>query len=341
MESTRRGVMTAMGAAAVVAATVPKAFAKWEASERYPDPSVQVLDPAFNKYRLLLASVEQLYTGARWSEGPVWLGDQRCVLWSDIPNNRILRWDEETGAVSVFRKPSNNANGNTRDRQGRLVTCEHGSRQVTRTEHDGTITVICNRFEGVDGKKLNSPNDVVVKSDGSVWFTDPAFGILSNYEGGKAEPELPTNVYRVDPRTGRASVVAEGISGPNGLCFSPDETRMYIVESRARPRGIRLYDVIEDGTRLANSRPFGDVGDGTPDGFRCDVEGNLWCGWGMSPELNGVVVFAPDGKMIGRIALPERCANLCFGGGKRNRPFLAGSPSLYAVHVNTEGRLGR
>jgi gluconolactonase len=240
----------------------------------------------------------------------------------------------------VFRKPSNYANGNTRDRQGRLVTCEHGARQVTRTEHDGSITVICNRFDGVDGNPLNSPNDVVVKSDGSVWFTDPPFGILSNYEGGKAEPELPTNVYRVDPRTGRATVVAGDINGPNGLCFSPDESRMYIVESRARPRAIRVYDVVEDGTKLANGKLFGDVGDGAPDGFRCDVHGNLWCGWGTGPDLNGVVVFAPDGKLIGRIALPERCANLCFGGMKRNRLFMAASQSLYAVYVNTEGALG-
>jgi gluconolactonase len=312
----------------------------WQPAQSYPDPAVITLDPRFEALKPPMnAAVEQLYTGCRWSEGPVWFGDQRCLLWSDIPNNRILRWDEETGAVTVFRKPSNNANGNTRDRLGRLVTCEHGSRQVTRTEHDGTITVLCNRFDGVDGKQLNSPNDVVVKSDGSIWFTDPAFGILSNYEGNKAEPELPMNVYRIDSRTGRTTTVAEGIAGPNGLCFSPDETLMYIVESRARPRSIRVYDVV-DGTKLTNGRQFGDCGEGTPDGFRCDVNGNLWCGWGMSEELNGVVVFAPDGTLIGRIALPERCANLCFGGVKRNRLFMAASQSLYAVYVNTEGAIG-
>jgi gluconolactonase len=313
----------------------------WQPAQSYPDPAIITLDPRFEALKPPMnAAVERLYTGCRWSEGPVWFGDQRCLLWSDIPNNRILRWDEETGAVSVFRKPSNNANGNTRDRRGRLVTCEHGSRQVTRTEHDGTITVICNRFEGADGKKLNSPNDVVVKSDGSIWFTDPAFGILSNYEGNKAESELPMNVYRVDARTGRTTIVAEGIAGPNGLCFSPDEKLMYIVESRARPRTIQVFDVVGDGTRLANGRQFGDCGEGTPDGFRCDVNGNLWCGWGMSEELNGVVVFAPDGVLIGRIALPERCANLCFGGVKRNRLFMAASQSLYAVYVNTEGAIG-
>jgi gluconolactonase len=312
----------------------------WQPAQSYPDPAIISLDSRFDAVKPPMnAAVERLHTGCRWSEGPVWFGEFRSLLWSDIPNNRILKWEEETGQVGIFRKPSNYANGNTRDRQGRLVTCEHGTRQVTRTEHDGSITVICNRYEGVDGKPLNSPNDVVVKSDGSTWFTDPAFGILGNYEGFKAEPELPTNVYRVDPRTGRATVVAADINFPNGLCFSPDESRMYIVESRSRPRAIRVYDVVEDGTRLANGRIFGDIGEGAPDGFRCDVNGNLWCGWGPG-ELNGVAVFAPDGNMIGRIALPERCANVCFGGRSRNRLFMAASQSLYAVYVNTEGAPG-
>ena len=310
----------------------------WQPAPAYPDPAIITLDPRFEAIRPPMnAAVERLYTGCRWAEGPVWFGDLRVVLWSDIPNNRILKWDEETGETSIFRKPSNNANGNTRDRQGRLVTCEHGGRQVTRTEHDGSITVICNRFEH---KPLNSPNDVVVKSDGSIWFTDPAFGILGNYEGNRAEPELPTNVYRVDGRTGRTTIAAEGINFPNGLCFSPDETRMYVVESRANPRAIRVYDVVDDGARLANSRNFADLKGGSPDGFRVDVHGNLWCGWGGGPEHNGVAVFAPDGTMIGRISLPERCANLCFGGVKRNRLFIAASRSLYAVYVNTEGAIG-
>jgi len=309
----------------------------WEPSQRYPDPAVQAVHASFAKYRLAQAAVERLATGFRWAEGPVWFGDGRFLLWSDIPNNRIMKWEEETGAISIFRRPSNNANGNTRDRQGRLVTCEHGMRRVTRTEHDGTITVICNRYER---KPLNSPNDLVVKSDGSVWFTDPVFGIASNYEGTRSEPELPTNVYRVDPQTGRATVVAEGLAGPNGLAFSPDEKVLYIVQSRARPRAITVYDVSGDGTAIEHPRNFADLGDGTPDGFRCDVHGNLWCGWGMSEALNGVAVFAPDGTMIGRIALPERCANLCFGGVKRNRLFMAASQSLYAVYVNTEGAVG-
>ena len=313
----------------------------WQPAQSYPDPAIITLDPRFDAIKPPAnAAVERLYTGCRWAEGPVWFGDLRVVLWSDIPNNRILKWDEETGEVSVFRKPSNYPNGNTRDRQGRLVTCEHGGRQVTRTEHDGTLTVLCNRWPGVDGKPLNSPNDVVVKSDGSVWFTDPAFGILGNYEGHKAAPELPTNVYRVDARSGRTTVVAEGINFPNGLCFSPDERLMYIVESRGTPRTIRVYDVVEDGAALANPRNFADLKGGSPDGFRVDVAGNLWCGWGGSDELNGVAIFAPDGTMIGHIALPERCANLCFGGVKRNRLFMAASHSLYAVYVNTEGAVG-
>jgi gluconolactonase len=270
----------------------------------------------------------------------VWFGDGRYLLWSDIPNDRILKWDEETGQVSIFRRPSDFANGNTRDRQGRLVTCEHGGRRVTRTEYDGSITVLMDRWQG---KRLNSPNDVVVKSDGSIWFTDPPFGLLGHYEGHKAEPELPQAVYRIDGETGEASVVADDILGPNGLCFSPDERLLYVVESRGVPhRRILAYDVGGDGRTIANKRVLIDAGPGgTPDGMRCDVDGNLWCGWGMgSPELDGVLVFAPDGTRIGRIALPERCANVCFGGRKRNRLFMAAAQSLYALYVNTQGAPG-
>jgi gluconolactonase len=310
----------------------------WQPSPRYPDPAVEILDPSFAKYRVTLAAVERLATGFRWCEGPVWFGDGRYLLWSDIPNNRIMRWEEETGAVSIFRKPSNNANGNTRDRQGRLVTCEHDARRVTRTEYDGSITVI---LDGFEGKPLNSPNDVVVKSDDSIWFTDPPFGILGNYEGHVAEPELPTNVYRVDGKTGKATVVAEGINRPNGLCFSPDERKMYIVESGSVPRHILVYDVSSDGTRLSEGRLFIDAGPhGTPDGFRCDIDGNLWAGWGMGEGHDGVMIFSPEGQAIGRIALPERCANLCFGGRYRNRLFMASSQSLYALYVNTQGAPG-
>ena len=213
------------------------------AEQRYPDPLVRILDPSFAKYRLPLAKVERIASGMRWCEGPVWFGDGRYLLWSDIPNNRIMRWDEETGAVSVFRKPSNNSNGNTRDRQGRLLTCEHDARRVTRTEYDGTITVIADRY---DGKPLNSPNDVVCKSDGSIWFTDPPFGILGYYEGHRAEPELPTNVYRWDPKSKKLTVVAGDVNRPNGLAFSPDESKLYVVEAGVTPRVIRAYDVVDE-----------------------------------------------------------------------------------------------
>jgi len=310
----------------------------WQSSQRYPDPSVRVLDPDFSQYRLPLASVERLAEGCRWSEGPVYFGDGRYVLWSDIPNNRILRWDETTGAVSAFRQPSNNANGNTRDRQGRLVTCEHDSRRVTRTEYDGSITVLADAY---DGRKLNSPNDVVVKSDGSIWFTDPVFGILGYYEGHKDVSELAPAVYRIDSRTGAVSKLTDQIEGPNGLAFSPDEKQLYVVASRATPRKLLAFDVSADGTRLAEGRTFIDAGQGTPDGFRVDVDGNLWCGWGMGEdELDGVRVFNPAGEPIGHIALPERCANLCFGGRYRNRLFMAASHSLYALYVNTQGAAG-
>jgi gluconolactonase len=313
-------------------------MASWEPSERYPDPAVQALDTSFAKYRLALASVERLATGMRWSEGPVWFGDGRFLLWSDIPNNRIMKWEEETGAVSVFRKPSNNANGNTRDRQGRLITCEHDARRVTRTEYDGAVTVIADKFEG---KRLNSPNDVVVKSDGSIWFTDPQFGILGYYEGHLDISELPMNVYRVDGRSGAMTVVADGINAPNGLAFSPDEAKLYIVESRSAPRRMLVYDVVGGGTRLAKGREFFTAGpDGSPDGFRLDIDGNLWCGWGMGEMLDGVMIFNPAGAAIGHIKLPERCANLCFGGRHRNRLFMAASHSLYSLYVNTQGVAG-
>jgi gluconolactonase len=310
----------------------------WQPSQRYPDPLVVVVDQSFARYKLNLAKVERLATGLRWAEGPVWLGDTRALLWSDIPNNRILRWDEETGQTTIFRKPSNFANGNTRDRQGRLVTCLHGGRSVIRTEYDGTITTIADTFEG---RRLNSPNDVVVKSDGSIWFTDPPFGLLGYYEGYKAEPEGPvTNVYRVDGQTGAMTVVADDVNGPNGLAFSPDESKLYVVESRANPRLISVYDV-SGGTKLTNKRTFINAGPGTPDGFRVDVDGNLWCGWGLGePGLDGVHIFNPDGRLIGRIDLPERSANVCFGGTYRNRLFMAASTSLYALYVNTQGVAG-
>ena len=313
---------------------------QWPPVARYPDPAIRALDPRFDKYWVKLAAVEHLFTGCRWAEGPAWFGCGRYLVWSDIPNNRMLKWDEETGAVSIFRSHTDFANGNTRDRQGRLVTCVHGARNVIRTEYDGSITVL---MDGYQGTRLNSPNDVVVKSDDSIWFTDPPFGLLSDYEGHVAPSEIGQNVYRIDGRTLEATIVAGDVLGPNGLAFSPDETILYVVESRGQPyRKILAYDVSTDGRTLSNKRTLIDAGPGgTPDGFRVDVDGNLWCGWGMgSAELDGVRVFAPDGTPIGHIHLPERCANVCFGGLKRNRLFMAASQSLYSLYVNTQGAPG-
>lgn len=302
---------------------------------RYPDPAVIALDPRFEKLVLPLAAVERLATGCRWAEGPVWFGDGRYLLWSDVPNDRIMRWDEVSGQTHVWRHAAQHANGNTRDRQGRLITCEHLGRRVTRTEHDGRITVLTDRYRG---KRLNSPNDVVVKSDGSIWFTDPPFGIIGYYQGEKAEQELPAGVYRICPDTGAVELMCDTVNGPNGLAFSPDEKQLYVIESRARPRNVLVFDVADDGRGLGAPRVLFDAGEGTPDGFRVDVEGNLWCGWGMgTPELDGVRVFSPQGELLGRIALPERCANLCFGGKHRNRLFMASCTSIYSLFVNTQG----
>ena len=267
----------------------------------------------------------------------MWFGDGGYLLFSDIPNNRILRWQEGDGHLSVFRAPSHYTNGNTRDRQGRLISCEHDSRRVTRTELDGTITVLMDRF---DGKPLNAPNDVVVAADGAVWFTDPGYGIDGPYEGHKAAAELPRTVYRFDPATAVATVVADDFARPNGLCFSPDEKRLYIVDSgisHGGPAHIRVFDV--DGPMLTGGRVFADnFAPGMTDGLRCDSDGNVWCsmGWG-DPAEDGVRCYAPDGSLIGKIHLPEGCANLCFGGRKKDRLFMCASTSVYALYLNAEG----
>ena len=306
----------------------------WQQSESYPDPGVEVLDPRFEGLILFNAAIERLYHGTRWGEGPVWFGDRNALVWSDIPNDRLLQYDAATGRVDTFRR-GGFSNGNTRDRQGRLVSCQHGRRAVVRTELDGALTVLADSWQG---RPLNAPNDVVAKSDGSIWFTDPTFGISAHYEGGLATPELPTNIYRIDGDTGALSVVMEGVDQPNGLCFSPDERLLYIVESGARPRRILVADVAVDGRGLGTPRPFVDAGpQGAPDGFRVDVQGNLWAGWGTGPGLDGVRVFAPDGTAIGHVHLPERCANLCFGGPARNRLFMAASQSLYGLYLRVQG----
>jgi gluconolactonase len=339
----QRRTFVSMAAGATMAfALKPGALASEQEPKRpvpYPDPAVEVVDPRFAKYRIISAAVERLYTGARWAEGPVWIGDGGYLLFSDIPNNRMLRWLEETGEVTVYRSPSNYSNGNSRDRVGRLITCEHDSRRVTRTEHDGSVSVLMDSFQG---KKLNAPNDLVAHSDGAIWFSDPGYGIMSNYEGHKAAFELPANVYRLDPKTRVATVVASDMEKPNGLCFSPDEKLLYIVDSAIPkppdgPHPIRVYDVV-DGVRLTNGRTFVTMSPGGSDGIRCDVDGNVWsaAGWG-GEGFSGVHIFAPDGTLIGKIHLPETCANLCFGGAKRNRLFMTASQSLYALYVGTEG----
>jgi gluconolactonase len=341
----RRDFVSAAATAAAALTFAPSTLARDPDQEhaapvRYPDPAVEVIDPRFAKYKVGNAAVERLYTGCRWAEGPVWFGDGRFLVWSDIPNNRMLRWTEETGEVSVFRSPSNYSNGNTRDRVGRLVTCEHDSRRVTRTNYDGTITVLIDHFQG---KPFNAPNDLAVHSDGAIWFTDPGYGILSNYEGHKAAFELAPAVYRLDSKTHEATIVASrDMERPNGICFSPDERKLYIVDTGPPHQPgvvhpIRVYDIV-DGVRLKNGRLFVDMGKGSSDGIRCDVDGNVWsaAGWG-GEGYDGVHVFAPDATLIGKIHLPETCANICFGGVKRNRLFMAASQSLYAVYTDTQG----
>lgn len=293
----------------------------------------EIIEPSFGDCLIGHARVERLWTGARWSEGPVWFAAGRYLLWSDIPNDRLLRYDDTDGVVSVFRLPSNNANGNTVDRQGRLVSCEHLTRRVTRTEHDGSITVIADSYEG---KRLNSPNDVVVKSDGSVWFTDPSYGIMMDYEGDRAESEIGAcHVFRVDP-SGEIRIVADDYVKPNGLAFSVDESSLYIADSGithtpGAPAHIRRHDVGPDGA-LSGGEVLADCTSGVFDGFRLDRDGRIW-----SSAADGVHCLAPDGALIGKILIPEMVANVCFGGPKLNRLFICGTTSLYSIFLNVNG----
>ncbi len=279
--------------------------------------------------------VERLWTGARWCEGPAWFAAHRNLVWSDIPNNRMLRLDERNGGVAVFREPADNTNGNTVDREGRLVSCEHLTRRVTRTEHDGRITVLADRWQG---RRLNSPNDVVVHSDGGIWFTDPSYGILSDYEGLRAESEIGAcHVYRIDPASGAVDRVADDFVKPNGLAFSPDESMLYIADTGAShaadgPRHIRRLAVRSDGKSLGEGSVFAECTQGMFDGFRLDTEGRIWTSAG-----DGVHVYHPDGSLLGKILLPERVANVCFGGPKRNRLFICATSSLYAITLNARG----
>ena len=296
--------------------------------------SFEVLDPRFRKLVFPNVHLEELWTGCRWAEGPAWFAAGRYLVWSDIPNDRMLRWDETDGSVSVFRQPAMHSNGHTVDRQGRLVSCEHRGRCVSRTEHDGSRRVL---VAAVDGRQLNSPNDVVVKSDGSVWFTDPSYGIDSDYEGDAAPSEIgASRVYRLDEASGALSVVADDFVQPNGLAFSPDESLLYIVDTGAThiengPHHVRRFRVKADGT-LAGGEVFATCPVGLYDGLRVDVHGNLWLSAG-----DGVHCHAPDGTLLGKILVPETVANVCFGGAKLNRLFICATTSLYAVYLNTRG----
>ena len=349
----RRGFLATAAASAAAAIPMGSALAGTDKFGRdrdwtgvdpvtYPEPAFEVKDKRFSGQQGN-ATLQRIWHGtghdaALWCEGPVWMGDWGCLLWSDIPNHRVLRWCEDDGHGSVFQTESGYSNGHARDNQGRLIAMEHDTRRVRRREYDGTWTVLCDNF---GGKKLNAPNDAALLPDGSIFFTDPGYGIMGPYEGHKAEFELPTRVYRIDP-AGKVSIAAEGpMRRPNGICFSPDFKRCYVVDTGAtdgpgNPANVIVFDV--KGTALSNPKVFADFAPGFTDGVRCDTDGNVWCGWGWGGmETNGVRVHHPDGSMLAFLHTPEVIANLCFGGTKRNRLFMCGSTSIYALYVNAVG----
>jgi gluconolactonase len=351
MDSSKRGFLRAAAATAAAAGTSAfgagtDPFARdrdWTGRDTvtYPEPAFEVKDQRFTG-RQGNATLQRIWHGmghdaAGWCEGPVWMGDWGCLLWSDIPNHRVLRWNEDDGRTSVYQTESGYSNGHTRDRQGRLIALEHDTRRVRRREYDGTWTVLCDSFQG---KRLNAPNDAALHSDGSIFFTDPGYGIMGPYEGHKADFELPTRVYRIDP-AGRVSIAAEGpMRRPNGLCFSPDFRTLYVVDTGATdgnyPANIIAFNV--SGTTLSNPRVFADFAPGFTDGIRCDTEGNLWCAWGWGgPDTNGVRVHHPSGALLAFLHTPEVISNLTFGGEKRSRLFMTGSTSIYALHTNAVG----
>jgi gluconolactonase len=324
------------------AAAIPAALAQtqrdWsgKATSYYPDPDLVALDKRFQKYIINNAPLQRLWTGALWAEGVAWDGVGRYLVWSDIPNNRQMRWLEEDGHISVFRSPSEYSNGNTFDYEGRQVSCQHGLRRVVRFEGDGAVTVIADKWQG---KPLNSPNDVVVHPDGSIWLTDPTYGIQGNYEGFQAKSEVKDAVYRVEPKTGKMDKITDELDKPNGICFSPDYKKVYICDT-GEPKDIQVLDVADGKAR--NKRQFINTTlngkAGLADGIRADVDGNIWAGMGwVGAGYDGVHVFTPAGERIGQILLPETCANVCFGGSKRNRLFMVASQSLYSVWVGTKG----
>jgi gluconolactonase len=300
---------------------------------QYPDPDIIALDNRFRKYMIGNTVIQRLHAGTMWAEGPAWNGVGKYLVWSDIPNNVQLRWIADDNRVTTFRNPSGYSNGNTFDYEGRQLSCEHGGRRVVRYEYNGTVTVIADKFEG---KRLNSPNDLVVHPDGSIWFTDPPYGINGNYEGYKADKEVKEAIYRVDGKTGQIAKLSDEVSGPNGLCFSPDYKRLYVADTGAQGRDMKVWDI--DGSRVVRGKQFLKLeipGTNTPtaaDGIRCDADGNIWAG-----ARPGVQIITPAAERIGFIRLPENCANVCFGGARRNRLFMTASQSLYAVYVQTTG----
>jgi gluconolactonase len=353
----RRNFLTSSAAVVASALAAPlalKAERDWSGKTpvRYPNPDVIVIDPRFEKYKLGNTPTQRLHVGCLWAEGPAWNGVGRYLIWSDIPENIQQRWLEEDGHVSVFRNPSGNSSGNTFDYQGRQISCQHGPRRVVRYEYDGSETVLAERF---GGKSLNAPNDAVVHPNGDIWFTDPGYGGLMHYEGnrlntGTVQPNQKEAVYRIDGKSGQIHQVTDEIGKPNGLCFSPDYKKLYIADTGAShypdlPKIIKVWDVVDE-KRLVRGRQFasmevelnGEKVAGLADGIRADEDGNIWssAGW-VGEGYDGVHIFAPDGDRIGQIVLPEICSNLCFGGTKRNRLFMTGSQSLYAIYVETRG----